>query len=60
VQEIPNFVTDIFGAFLLIPLTRAPGSAGRSGPTGPTTSSRHYDYDGTAEEIDADDPWLTG
>ena len=75
----PGFVTDIFGAILLIPPTRAivrrlmrgyvgkrflimgvPGSAGRDGPTGPATSSRDYDYDATAEEIDADDPRLTG
>lgn len=75
----PGFVTDIFGAILLIPPTRAivrrlmrgyvgrrflimgvSGAAGRSGPTGPATSSRHYDYDGTAEEIDADDPRLPG
>jgi UPF0716 protein FxsA len=75
----PGFVTDIFGAILLIPPTRAivrrlmrgyaarrflimgmPGPAGRAGPAGPATSSRHYDYDGTAEEIDADDPRLPG
>jgi UPF0716 protein FxsA len=75
----PGFVTDIFGAILLIPPTRAivrrlmrgyvgkrflvmgvPGSAGRSGPPRPATSSRDYDYDATAEEIDADDPRLTG
>ena len=37
-----------------------PGMAGRSGPTGPATSSRDYDYDATAEEIDADDPRLPG
>jgi UPF0716 protein FxsA len=73
----PGFVTDIFGAILLIPPTRAivrrlmrgyvgrrflimgiPGATRSTGPTGPMTSSRHYDYDGTAEEIDADDPRL--
>jgi UPF0716 protein FxsA len=75
----PGFVTDIFGAILLIPPTRAlvrrlmrgyvgkrflimgvSGAAGRGGPAGSATSSRHYDYDATAEEIDADDPRLTG
>ena len=72
----PGFVTDIFGAILLIPPTRAlvrrlmrgyvgkrfliMGVPGATGRTGPTTSSRHYDYDATAEEIDADDPRLPG
>jgi UPF0716 protein FxsA len=74
----PGFVTDIFGAILLIPPTRAlvrrlmrgyvgkrflimgvPGMSGRSGPTGPATSSRHYDYDATAEEIDVDSQHLS-
>jgi UPF0716 protein FxsA len=75
----PGFATDIFGAILLIPPTRAlvrrlmrgyvgrrflvmsvPGPAGHPSPTGPTTSSRDYDYDATAEEIDTDDPRLPG
>jgi UPF0716 protein FxsA len=69
----PGFVTDIFGLILLIPPSRAivrrmmrgfvgrrflivgaPGSAGR------TTSHGNYDYDATAEEIDAEDPRLSG
>ena len=45
------------GRFLIMGM---PGTAERSGTTGPATSSRHYDYDGTAEEIDADDPRLPG
>lgn len=76
----PGFVTDIFGAILLIPPTRAlvrrlmrgyvgrrfmvmgvPGAASPTGPAGAApTASRDYDYDATAEEIDADDPRLTG
>jgi UPF0716 protein FxsA len=72
----PGFVTDIVGAIFLIPPTRAlvrrlmrgyvgrrfvvMGRPGGFGTTGPSTSSRSYDYDGTAEEIDADDPRLTG
>lgn len=31
-----------------------PGTANRTAPTGPAASSRHYDYDATAEEVDAD------
>jgi UPF0716 protein FxsA len=72
----PGFVTDIFGLIFLIPPTRAivrrlmsgfvtrrfvivgaPGSAGR---TSRAASSHEYDYDATAEEIDADDPRLPG
>jgi UPF0716 protein FxsA len=70
----PGFVTDIFGAIFLIPPTRAivrrllRGYMGRrfavvgvSG-VGSTASNgranRTYDYDATAEEIDADDPRL--
>ena len=34
-----------------------PGAFGTAGP-GPSTSSRGYDYDGTAEEIEAEDPRL--
>jgi len=37
----------------------APGGFGAAGPK-PDPSRRSYDYDGTAEEIDADDPRLTG
>jgi UPF0716 protein FxsA len=36
-----------------------PGAFGTARP-GPSSSSRGYDYEGTAEEIDADDPRLTG
>lgn len=67
----PGFVTDVFGAILLIPPTRAivrrlmrgyvtrrfvivrapgPGPGSASGPV-----RRAYDYDSTAEEVDADD-----
>jgi UPF0716 protein FxsA len=68
----PGFVTDIVGLILLIPPTRAivrrllrgfvsrrfliVGAPGPKGPTAP--SSRQYDYDATAEEIDAEDPRL--
>jgi UPF0716 protein FxsA len=68
----PGFVTDIFGLILLIPPTRAivrrlmRGYVGRrfivvggSGPGGPPRASRSYDFDATAEEVDADDPRLT-
>jgi len=74
----PGFVTDIFGAILLIPPTRAiarrmmrgyvtrrfmivgvPGSTRGPAP-GPGQSRRDYDYESTAEEIDADDPRLPG
>ena len=37
------------------------GASGPAGPAGPAAASnRHYDYDATAEEIDADDPQLPG
>ena len=69
----PGFVTDIAGLIFLIPPTRAivrrlmrgyvtrrfvivgPPGAGTPGP-----SRRGYDYDATAEEVDADDPRLQG
>src|SRR5262245_46817961 len=71
----PGFVTDIFGALLLIPPTRAIvrrllgayfgrrfivfgtggfGSAGNGAPP----PGRSYDFEGTAEEIDSEDPRL--
>jgi UPF0716 protein FxsA len=72
----PGFVTDIFGLIFLIPPTRAivrhlmsgyvtrrfviVGAPGSAGPTGPAASSRQYDYDATAEEIDSKDPRLPG
>lgn len=71
----PGFVTDIVGAIFLIPPTRAiirhlmrgyvgrrfvvvgmPGSTGSDRPARP---SRRYDFDATAEEVDAEDPRLT-
>jgi UPF0716 protein FxsA len=71
----PGFVTDIFGLILLIPPTRAivrrlmrgyvgrrfivMGRPGAFGTDGPSASDRDYDFDGTAEEIDADDPRLS-
>jgi UPF0716 protein FxsA len=36
-----------------------PGGFGTADPSTPS-SRRSYDYDGTAEEVDADDPRLTG
>jgi UPF0716 protein FxsA len=72
----PGFITDIFGLIFLIPPTRAivrhlmsgyvtrrfviVGAPGSAGPAGPAASSRHYDYDATAEEIDSEDPRLPG
>ena len=68
----PGFVTDIIGLIFLIPPTRAivrrlmRGYVGRRfivvgapGPSGPGPARRSYDYDATAEEVDADDPRLT-
>jgi UPF0716 protein FxsA len=71
----PGFVTDIFGLIFLIPPTRAivrrllrgyvgkrfvvAGVSGSSGIAGNGRASRSYDFDGTAEEIDADDPRLS-
>lgn len=72
----PGFVTDILGAIFLIPPTRAlvrrllrgymgkrfmvagVGSLGRA--AGSARPARGYDYDATAEEIDAEDPRLPG
>jgi UPF0716 protein FxsA len=69
----PGFVTDIVGLIFLIPPTRAivrrlmRGYVGRRfvivgggpGPGGPAPSNRHYDFDASAEEIDAEDARLT-
>jgi UPF0716 protein FxsA len=68
----PGFVTDLLGLLLLIPPTRAMarrllrsvfarrflvvGLGDRAMRTGRPTSG--YDYDGTAEEVDAEDPRL--
>lgn len=68
----PGFVTDIFGLILLIPPSRAivrglmrgyvtrrfviVGMPGRGSASGP--HRRDYDYESTAEEVDADDPQL--
>jgi UPF0716 protein FxsA len=67
----PGFVTDIVGLVFLIPPARAiirrlmRGYVGRRfvvvGMPGSTTrppSRRDYDYESTAEEVDADDPRL--
>ena len=68
----PGFVTDIFGLIYLIPPTRAIVRRlmrgyvtrrfviiGTPGPApGPSPSRRGYDYESTAEEVDADDPRL--
>jgi len=71
----PGFVTDIFGAILLIPPTRAivrkllgvyfgrrflvVGTGGfRSPGTGPGRPARNYDFEGSAEELDSEDPQL--
>ncbi|HEY2334522.1 MAG TPA: FxsA family protein [Solirubrobacterales bacterium] len=69
----PGFVTDILGAIFLIPPTRAivrrllRGYVGKRflivgvpRPGGPAASSRSYDFDATAEEIDSEDPRLPG
>jgi len=71
----PGFVTDIVGLIFLIPPTRAIvrhlmrgyvgrrfmvlGTPGGFGSTGPGRQTSGYDYEGTAEEIDADDPRLS-
>jgi UPF0716 protein FxsA len=66
----PGFVTDIFGLIFLIPPTRAivrrllRGYMGRrlviigapGAPNGTGPARRDYDYEASAEEIDADDP----
>ncbi|HEX6752081.1 MAG TPA: FxsA family protein [Solirubrobacterales bacterium] len=67
----PGFVTDIVGLIFLVPPTRAivrrllRGYVGRRfvvvgmpGSRGPTTPRRDYDFEATAEEVDADDPRL--
>lgn len=68
----PGFVTDVFGLILLVPPTRAIVRrlmrgyvtrrfviVGAPGPMpGSRPSPRAYDYDSTAEEVDADDPRL--
>jgi len=67
----PGFVTDILGAIFLIPPTRAivrrllRGYMGKrfavvgiGSVGGPAGAGRSYDFDATAEEIDADDPRL--
>jgi UPF0716 protein FxsA len=68
----PGFVTDVFGAILLVPPTRAivrrllrgyvsrrftiVSTGGR--PPGADGTPRPYDFDATAEEVDSDDPRL--
>lgn len=68
----PGFVTDIVGLIFLIPPTRAivrrllRGYVGRRfvivgtpGANGPGPARQSYDYEATAEEIDAEDPRLS-
>jgi UPF0716 protein FxsA len=71
----PGFVTDIVGLIFLIPPTRAiirrllrgyvgkrfvvVGAQGMGGGFSPP-ANRSYDYDATAEEVDAEDPRLPG
>ncbi len=70
----PGFVTDILGAIFLIPPTRAivrrllrgymgkrfmvAGVGGLGGAPASGRAGRSYDYDATAEEIDAEEPQL--
>lgn len=67
----PGFITDAVGLLLLLPPTRAiarrllRGYIGRRlvvvgapGPSAAGPGRRDYDYDATAEEIDADEPRL--
>jgi UPF0716 protein FxsA len=66
----PGFVTDIFGAILLVPPTRAivrrlmRGYVGRrfvivgAPRSRPDAAGRTYDYESTAEEVDDGDPRL--
>lgn len=70
----PGFVTDVFGAILLVPPTRAivrrllrtyvsrrftiVSVGGTRPPHGNEPAGRPYDFDATAEEVDADDPRL--
>jgi UPF0716 protein FxsA len=67
----PGFVTDIVGVIFLIPPTRAIVRrllrgymsrrflvVGAGGVGGAVRNSRAYDYDASAEEIDAEDPRL--
>lgn len=72
----PGFVTDIVGLIFLIPPTRAIvrrllrgymgrrfvviGAPGAGGTASNGRATRSYDFDATAEEIDADDPRLSG
>jgi UPF0716 protein FxsA len=68
----PGFVTDAVGLILLIPPSRAivrrlmRGYVGRRfvvvggpGPTGPGQADRSYDFDASAEEVDAEDARLS-
>jgi len=71
----PGFLTDIIGLIFLIPPTRAiirrlmrgyvgrrfviVGMPGSTGSARSATASRNYDFDATAEEVDAEDPQLT-
>jgi UPF0716 protein FxsA len=70
----PGFVTDVFGAILLIPPTRAivrglmrgyvtrrfviVGAPGQRSAPTSGPARRAYDYESTAEEVDGEDPQL--
>jgi len=68
----PGFITDAVGLLLLLPPTRAiarrllRGYATRrlvvvgAGGSRPTPARRDYDFDATAEEVEEDDPRLSG
>lgn len=69
----PGFVTDVVGLIFLIPPTRAIVRrllrgvvarrfvvVGMPGPRGPGAPRRDYDFEATAEEVDAEDPRLQG
>jgi len=70
---VPGFITDVFGLLLLLPPSRALArrllrgyftrrfvvvGMGMPPSGGPGPSRRSYDYEATAEEVDADDPRL--
>jgi UPF0716 protein FxsA len=70
----PGFITDAVGLLLLLPPTRAiarrllqafvarrfvvVGMGGMGGAPRQDSPTRSYDYEGTAEEVDPDDPQL--
>lgn len=68
----PGFVTDVFGAILLVPPTRAIVRRllrafvmrrffiGGSATQAPGPATRPYDFDASSEDADTDDPHLPG